>query len=267
MQFPYRIIDSRISNRKEFDMTVGNQPTHALFYLKKGRFFIETEEKKREEIREGDCLILPSYVHFKRSVIEPIEFLFIKFTNNESCPYTFALPYGRIALADGEAEKRFYDNIGKIEESLMHDNLMSACYREHLFFDLLLAIADNPYGEALASEQYLPRDPLLLSAIDYIRANLGQKIRIGDICKGIGTNASTLHFHFRRELGVSVNQFVILEKMKKARAMLIGTTYSISDIAVRCGFDNVYYFSNSFKKAYGISPLRYREGLFDAAAT
>ena len=267
MQFPYRIIDSRISNRQEFDMTVGNQPTHALFYLKKGSFFIEADGMKREEIKEGDCLILPSYVHFKRSIIEPIEFLFIKFTNNESCPYTFALPYGKITFSSDEVKTRFCDNIEKIEESLMHDSLISAGYREHLFFDVLFAVAECPYGDAFSSERYPSRDPLLLSAIDYIRANVGRKIRIDDVCKGVGTNASTLHFHFRRELGTSVNQFIILEKMKKARALLIGTTYSISDIAARCGFDNVYYFSNSFKKAYGISPLRYRGGLFDATAT
>ena len=43
MQFPFKIIESRISRRNEFDMKDGFQPTHALFYLKKGRFEIEID--------------------------------------------------------------------------------------------------------------------------------------------------------------------------------------------------------------------------------
>ncbi|MBQ2704551.1 MAG: helix-turn-helix transcriptional regulator, partial [Clostridia bacterium] len=34
-------------------------------------------------------------------------------------------------------------------------------------------------------------------------------------------------------------------------------TYSVSEIALKCGFDNVYYFSNMFKKMVGVSPTRY----------
>ena len=36
MQFPFRIIESSMTNRYQFDMVDGYQPTHAFFYLKKG---------------------------------------------------------------------------------------------------------------------------------------------------------------------------------------------------------------------------------------
>jgi AraC-like DNA-binding protein len=57
---------------------------------------------------------------------------------------------------------------------------------------------------------------------------------------------------------MSVGQYIVNEKMKKARHLLIGTTYSITEIADRCGFENVYYFSNVFKKVHGISPAKYK---------
>ena len=56
---------------------------------------------------------------------------------------------------------------------------------------------------------------------------------------------------------MSVGQFITGERMKIAKHLLIGTTYTISEIAERCGFDNVYYFSNSFKQQTGMSPSEY----------
>jgi AraC-like DNA-binding protein len=102
-------------------------------------------------------------------------------------------------------------------------------------------------------------DRLVARAISYITKNLHQKIRIEDICRAVGTNASTLNFKFHRELDLSVGQYIIAERMKAARHLLVSTTYSLSEIALRCGFENVYYFSNAFKKSNRISPLAYRK--------
>ena len=257
MQFPFRIVESKMSSRKEFDVTVGTQPTHALFYLKKGSFNIEICGAK-ENILAGDCLILPDYLHFKRNVIEPIEFLFIKFTNNMNCPYSLEIPYGKIALKTDGGRERLASNISAIEQSLVCDDVFSVNYREHLLIDILFQIASRPQNMSIATEHDLPHNPLVASAIEYIRNNIDKKLLIEDVCHAVCSNGSTLNFNFRRELDTSVNQFIMSERMRRARSLLVGTTYSISQIAEKCGFDNVYYFSNVFKKAYGVSPNKYR---------
>ena len=38
-----------------------------------------------------------------------------------------------------------------------------------------------------------------------------------------------------------------------------GTSYSVAEIARRCGFENTYYFSNTFKKHQGCAPSAYRK--------
>ena len=60
MNFPFRIIESTISTRSEFDVTEGYQPTYALFFIKKGSFRIE-HDGITEDIVPGDCIILPDY--------------------------------------------------------------------------------------------------------------------------------------------------------------------------------------------------------------
>lgn len=254
MQFPFKIIESNYSTRSEFHVTDGYQPTHALFYLKKGSFVIETNEIK-EKVSAGDCYILPDYIHYHRNVIEPIEFVYVKFTSNNVCPYKIEIPFGKINFTD---KQRFVSNITNLENLLSRDDAISTGYREHLLLDILFQIYSQSHPKGNNYEETTCSDTLVNSAIAYIDENLSGKILIEQICHSIGTNASTLNFKFRRELNLSVLQYITEQRIKKARKLLIGTSYSISKIAERCGFENMYYFSNKFKKIQGVSPSNYR---------
>ena len=47
-------------------------------------------------------------------------------------------------------------------------------------------------------------------------------------------------------------------RINKAEILLLNTSKKISDIALQCGFSDVYSFSHCFKKHIGISPIEYR---------
>ena len=139
MKFPFKIIESNISKRNQFDVTEGHQPTHVLFYLKKGCFDIEIEGTN-ETVHSGDCLILPDSLHFRRNVIDPIEFVYVKFIDNLNCPYSLNIPYGKVTMED---KARFASNIAAIEQLSTCDDALSASYREHLLQDIFLTIQNK----------------------------------------------------------------------------------------------------------------------------
>ena len=255
MQFPFRIIESMHTSRKEFHITDGCQPTNALFFLKKGSFTIQINDKK-EKISAGDCYILPDYIQYRPNVIEPIEFIYVKFACNSACPYKMEIPVGKVNFID---KQRFISNVTSLEKLLSKDDLLSAGYREHLLLDIMFQIYSESQPETASQEKTVSRDAVVNYAAEYIEQNLNHKILIEQICHGIGTNASTLNFKFRREFNLSVGQYIVRERIKKAAKLLVGTSYSISEIATRCGFQDVYYFSNVFKKVRGISPSKYRK--------
>lgn len=254
MNFPFVIIESKNTFRNQFELLDGCQPTHALFYLKKGSFSVEIDGV-HEEINAGDCVILPDYIHFKRSVVNPIEFIYIKFATNYSCPYSFDIPYGKVAFKD---KQRFESNILALSEIITNDDYLSAGYREHLVRDVLFQICFENQDNVVNKEEKQSSDRIVNAAVTYIDKNLCDKILIHDICHAVCTNVTTLNFKFRREFGMSVGNFILNRRMKKAIHLLLGTTYSIGEIAFRCGFDNVYYFSNVFKKINKVSPMKFR---------
>ncbi len=255
MQFPFKVIESTTTTRNKFDTTDGYQPTHALFYLKKGVFEIETNGVK-QKISKGDCYILPDFVYYHRNVIEPIEFVYVKFAFNERCPYTMEIPIGKVTFID---EKRFLTSITTLEQIMMTENPIYRGYQDHLLLDILFQIYHEHHSESTVDEQHTCYDEIVNAAITYINNSLNKKLYIEDICRNIGTNPSTLNFKFRREFNCSVGNYILYERIKKSKRLLIGSSYSIEEVARRCGFENVYYFSNTFKKHQGCAPSAYRK--------
>ena len=64
---------------------------------------------------------------------------------------------------------------------------------------------------------------------------------------------------FIKKYGVSPVKYVTALRIEKAKELLITGHYTVSEIAYECGFENVYYFSNVFKKIVGVSPTAYRK--------
>ena len=69
----------------------------------------------------------------------------------------------------------------------------------------------------------------------------------------------TLTGHFRREYGITVLQYLNARRLAQAEKMLLRTDMTLGEISDRCGFSDAEYFSRVFRRAHGVSPLRYRQ--------
>ena len=74
-------------------------------------------------------------------------------------------------------------------------------------------------------------------------------------------NISKYHFCriFKTVTGMSTMQYLNDYRLKIADAMLNSTKNSIAEISVKCGFDDVSYFSRLYKKHFGYTPGKSRE--------
>ena len=88
-----------------------------------------------------------------------------------------------------------------------------------------------------------------------MREKITQKI----LCELTNMSAASLTRHFRKETGTTPMEHLIHLRLRNARKDLIQTRDSVSDIAARWGYENIYYFSNAFKHIYGCSPTEYRK--------
>ena len=93
---------------------------------------------------------------------------------------------------------------------------------------------------------------------DYILKNIGDKLTREDISNFVHINQDYLSRLFKKETGMSISSYIIQEKIKVAKEMLINTETPVSKIGSDLGYSNFSHFSKTFKKVTGEKPLEYR---------
>lgn len=66
---------------------------------------------------------------------------------------------------------------------------------------------------------------------------------------------------FKKDTGMSPNQFLLQLRIHKACWLLKETTMNVTEIALACGFSSCSYFTQQFRKSTGIAPSHYRTRL------
>ncbi len=99
----------------------------------------------------------------------------------------------------------------------------------------------------------------LLKAMEYIRDNFHNGITLNDVAKHVNLNTYYLSKLFKKEIGINFIDYITSYRMKKARELLRNTDIAIINISIELGYNEPNYFSQVFKKKFGITPSQYRE--------
>lgn len=102
------------------------------------------------------------------------------------------------------------------------------------------------------------RYPDVVIALNYINENFMDTINIKTLAEKSYVSVSTLERHFLTVFGMSPIQYVRQQRIMHA-AELLKSGESITDVAMKCGFNDYSRFIAMFKQHYGITPLRYQK--------
>ena len=102
-------------------------------------------------------------------------------------------------------------------------------------------------------------DPFVRAALMYINRHLGESFGTPEIADTVGLSRHKLDRLFAEKLGHSVGNEIHARRIARVKRMLANATIPVKDIASECGFCNVAYLSNIFRKATGLSPRAWRK--------
>lgn len=95
--------------------------------------------------------------------------------------------------------------------------------------------------------------------MEYINKNIEKNLSLDIISNELHVNKYYLCHSFKKASGMTVFEYITFVRISKAKQLLLKTTKSISEISLEVGFDNFAYFSKTFKKYEGITPMQYRK--------
>lgn len=94
---------------------------------------------------------------------------------------------------------------------------------------------------------------------NYIFSHLHQKLTVKEIADNLGLSADYLSNIFKKYEAVTISQYIIHEKIKLVKNMLIYSHYSYSQIAAYFGFSSQSHLGSLFKKETGYTLGEYRK--------
>jgi len=97
---------------------------------------------------------------------------------------------------------------------------------------------------------------------NYIGENYqNYELNIDEIARNLFINYAHLCFIFKRDTGVTINEYLTEFRIRKAKDLFDSGNTLIHDVASKVGYADANYFGKCFKKFYGIPPSKYLENI------
>lgn len=135
---------------------------------------------------------------------------------------------------------------------------MIKCYLEIMLVNIMRKGQSESQDRAFLSERELG-DKLIEEVITYLTDNVCLNVKVDDVCKKISYSKSYVFKKFKQTTGKTLMEYYVDLKVSKAKELLRKGEMSIKQISIILGFDTPNYFSKTFKKKTGLTPLEYRK--------
>jgi len=143
--------------------------------------------------------------------------------------------------------KQIFSVYAQKKDTLQTANLNNLLLR--FLLDLLLCAKDQ-------KEQ--PLTPEISHVLTVIGSHLHEALSLSYLANEINLSVPRFKVRFKQEVGTPPAQYIMHQKVEKAKTLLRTESCTITDIAMQLGFDTSQYFSTAFKHYTGQTPTDYK---------
>jgi len=212
--------------------------------------------------KDGDIVVfLPGEVHEEKTLTETISYLGVRFWDYDlkqlSLDFPDLPPSFHIFNVSGQVD------LMEVVNKIIHENksglpgaetLKGAYFVEFVVFlrrAFLSAMQGAQEKNALGRER-------IASAVELMKKTLDKPLNLNELAKSSFLSASYFSEVFKAKTGKSPKQFLIKEKIEKAKELLKKTDKSIKQIAEELGYESESYFHKQFKAKTRLTPMDFK---------
>jgi AraC-like DNA-binding protein len=222
-----------------------------------GEWQIEFENRPSIAIPPGEILIVtPNWYHrltVPRSAVMHSAWFSFHFEYSSGLPLTWQRDVDPRA---GPLRKQLREHLDAMTPWLAERRVglsQEILIAEHSY-SMLNLLAPKYLNTSEASPQSIRLQPVL----EFIHANLGRDISRQELARILHLSPTRFHTVFREAMGIAPIDYVTIERIRRARELLVASSLSVREIAEECGFNSPFYFSRMFRSKVGQSPSEYR---------
>lgn len=240
---------------------------YELFYLAESKCTVNVNDKVYN-IEPGCIIIIPAHAMHRTTYLSPTanKRMVLYFDKSELKWISDNLNYdddkeffSEIVLQmPKKLTKTFQELIIKLRyEQKGIDNISAALVRAYFYEIMCYVMRCYVYKQNVIQKMDVS-NLQIQHVIDYIIANYSSDITLQSTAKKFAMSESSLSKKFKQFTGYRFKEYLINIRLHAAEDMLINTDYTITEIAIKCGFTSSNAFGDTFKRIYNISPRDFR---------
>ena len=189
----------------------------------------------------------------------------VRFTDGGSDPDLFTLNFtlfdtdgNELVLAKelsvyrNAVTEKLSDNVRMLSDAVLFEE--SELRKQSLFYEILFEICNQLVEK---HEEYCP----IRQGMELLCEQWSENKKIKEYADICGISEGAFYSYFKKLCGRSPVEYRNGIRINAARSLLANTDLMISEVGIRCGFEDPYYFSRVFKRITGFSPKEYRHRL------
>lgn len=110
-----------------------------------------------------------------------------------------------------------------------------------------------------STDSLMIKDVNVAAAVRFIRERACERIQVPDVVKAAKVSYSTLRTRFKAVMGRTIHAEIERMQIEQARRLVVTSSLTLKQIAVRTGFKQVQYMTRLFHRHFGQPPAKYRK--------
>ncbi len=257
-QLPFFMTGIGASDYQEFVSRKNGYHWHQLLYCTGGSGILRCEDKEYQ-INEGCYFLLPKNVpheYYPTQKKWGIRWVAFDGVSCEDVFEKFAMSKFAPTLAYSEDKDNMENIFEKMCVSVKSDILYCDYTCAGLVFDYLIEF--HRLSNHTVSKNRSRRVSMLVPVLTYIDKNFTHDFAMTELSDLVSITPQHLCKIFKETFNCTPGQYILNKRIEYAKRLIRDNEHQISEISYLCGFSDPGYFSTVFKKAEGISPMRYR---------
>ena len=144
------------------------------------------------------------------------------------------------------------------ELSKKSEDLLKTAKLNELLIRIMIELVESHCEQNTAPNYQSKSFEAVTSTIEYIHNNFSQKVKLSEISKAVLTDKYALCREFKKHTGQTIFEYINHYRSTKA-ADFLAEGCTVSQAAGLCGFENLSFFTKTFKKYIGTTPSKYKK--------
>ena len=190
---------------------------------------------------------------YPEGALKPWEFLYVEFQGKNAFMTQRWLVQEFGNIFDLGLNHPMLKKLLHFRKTGINKQAVSSILSAEIINDLLMALANS--AKITPEPDF---EPVVRRVINLVKQNLSLPLSVTSIAEEMGMSREHLSRVFHQNMGVTLYQFILSEKMEYACHLLKTSKLSIKEVAFLCGYSSSAHFCRLFKKVNTMTPKLFK---------